>query len=151
VRSATVLHDSHPSLWKWLVAVYLTVTARRGLTAHELHATLGGSYKSWWYAAHRLRWALDVRSPERELPSAVFEAIGAAVEPRREHGPRRAVRSYRSTGRKYGGYYSLEARWRAAAGENNGTCAELAFALVTGTPLHLDDLVRGTRADAQAA
>lgn len=58
VTAGTLFHSSHLPVWKWFVAVDLMLAAPNGASANELRRTLGGSYKTAWFAAHRIRAAM---------------------------------------------------------------------------------------------
>jgi transposase-like protein len=58
VRVGTVLHDSKLPLTKWLIAVFLVVEAKKGISANQLRRTLGTTYKTAWYLSHRIRAAM---------------------------------------------------------------------------------------------
>jgi hypothetical protein len=58
VTAGTIFHDTHLPLWKWFLAVYLIVESKKGISANQLKRTLGDSYKTAWYLAHRIRDAL---------------------------------------------------------------------------------------------
>jgi len=62
VTVGTVFEDSHVPLNKWLIAVYLLCSSKKGMSAHQLHRMLGVTYKTAWFMFHRLRFA--VRQPE---------------------------------------------------------------------------------------
>lgn len=59
VTAGTIFHDSHLPLWKWFLAVYLIVEAKKGISANQLKRTIGVSYKTAWYLCHRIRAALN--------------------------------------------------------------------------------------------
>jgi transposase-like protein len=64
VTSGTVLQDTHLPLWKWFLAVYLMVEAKKGVSANQLKRTLGiGSYKTAWHLCHRIRSAMVEANP----------------------------------------------------------------------------------------
>ncbi|HLM77210.1 MAG TPA: IS1595 family transposase, partial [Rubrobacteraceae bacterium] len=46
VTSGTIFHDSHLSLWKWFLAVYLIVESKKGISANQLKRSLGVTYKT---------------------------------------------------------------------------------------------------------
>jgi transposase-like protein len=54
----TIYERSHMPLHKWFSAARLTAAGKKGTSAHQLHRTLGLSYKSAWFMAHRLREAM---------------------------------------------------------------------------------------------
>jgi transposase-like protein len=58
VTSGTVLHNCHLPIWKWFVAIELMLTRENGTSAHRLMQLLGVSYKTAWFAEHRIRAAL---------------------------------------------------------------------------------------------
>lgn len=59
VTSGTIFHDSHIPLNKWFLAIYLICSAKKGISARQLHRELElGSYKSAWYMARRIRLAM---------------------------------------------------------------------------------------------
>ena len=64
VRTGTVMERSHIPLQKWLYAMYMLVTSRKGISSVELHTKLGITQKSAWFMLHRLREACrDKNSP----------------------------------------------------------------------------------------
>ena len=58
VTVGTVMEDSHIPLNKWLYAFYLMLSSKKGISSHQLHRTLGVSYKTAWFMSHRIREAL---------------------------------------------------------------------------------------------
>ncbi len=59
VRVGTVMERSHIPLHKWLLAFRLMASSKKGISAHQLHRTLGITYKSAWFMAHRIRLAMS--------------------------------------------------------------------------------------------
>lgn len=58
VTTASVMERSHIKLHKWLAAFYLMCSSKKGISAHQLHRTLGITYKSAWFMAMRIREAM---------------------------------------------------------------------------------------------
>ena len=55
----SIFEDSHIPLHKWLLAIHLMLSSKKGVSAHQLMRNLEiGSYRSAWFMAHRIRWAL---------------------------------------------------------------------------------------------
>ena len=50
--------DSHIPLHKRLFAFHLLCASKKGMSAHQLHRMLGVTYKSAWFMAHRIRYAM---------------------------------------------------------------------------------------------
>lgn len=57
VRTGTIFERSHVPLNKWLYAMYLLVTARKGISSIQLSKEIGITQKSAWFVLHRLREA----------------------------------------------------------------------------------------------
>ena len=58
VTVKTVMEDSRIALSKWLLALHLLASSKKGMSAHQLHRMLNISYKAAWFMAHRLRYAM---------------------------------------------------------------------------------------------
>ena len=57
VRTATIFERSHIPLHKWLYAMYLLVTSRKGISSMQLAKQIGVTQKSAWFMLQRLREA----------------------------------------------------------------------------------------------
>lgn len=57
VRTGTIFQRSHVPLHKWLYAMYLTVTARKGISSLQLSKEIGVTQKTAWFMQQRLREA----------------------------------------------------------------------------------------------
>ena len=55
----TVFESSKIPLSNWLLAAYLLCSSKKGISAHQLHRTLGVTYKTAWFLAHRIRHAMS--------------------------------------------------------------------------------------------
>jgi transposase-like protein len=58
VTVKTVFERSKLPLGKWLAALFLMTASKKGVSAHQVHRSLGISYKSAWFMCHRLREAM---------------------------------------------------------------------------------------------
>jgi transposase-like protein len=58
VTVGTVMERSRIALHKWLAAFHLMTSSKKGVSAHQLHRTLGITYQSAWFLAHRIREAM---------------------------------------------------------------------------------------------
>lgn len=74
VRVGTVFEASKVPLHKWLQAVYLMTSSKKGVSAHQMHRALEVTYKTAWFMAHRIREAM------REGDLSPFGAGGGVVE-----------------------------------------------------------------------
>ena len=58
-RTGTVMERSHIPLHKWLLAIHLLASSKKGMSAHQLMRNLEiGSYRTAWFMAHRIREAM---------------------------------------------------------------------------------------------
>lgn len=65
VTVKTIFEDSHIPLHKWLLAIHLLLSSKKGMSAHQLMRNLDiKQYKSAWFMAHRIRHALAGGPPE---------------------------------------------------------------------------------------
>ena len=58
VRVGTIFEDSHVELRLWFQAAFLMASSKKGVSANQLHRTLGVTLKTAWFMAHRLREAM---------------------------------------------------------------------------------------------
>src|SRR5688572_11310385 len=75
VKIGTIFEKSHIPMHIWLQAMFLIASSKKGISANQLHRTLGITLKSAWFMAHRIREAM------REGPFATpFGSGGTDVE-----------------------------------------------------------------------
>ncbi|MEI7806417.1 MAG: IS1595 family transposase [Hyphomicrobiales bacterium] len=63
VTVGTVFERSKVPLTKWWMAAHLFNQGKNGVSAHEMHRTLGVTYKTAWFMMHRLREAMAEMAP----------------------------------------------------------------------------------------
>jgi transposase-like protein len=73
VRTGTIFERSHVPLDKWLYAMYLIATARKGISSMQLSKELGITQKSAWFVLQRIREACG-NTPRGGLLSGIVEA-----------------------------------------------------------------------------
>jgi transposase-like protein len=71
VTVGTIMEDSHIPLNKWLFAFHLLCASKKGISAHQLHRMLGVTYKSAWFMAHRIRYAMTQEPLSSKLDGVV--------------------------------------------------------------------------------
>lgn len=74
VRHNTIFAESHIPLHKWLQAIHLMTSSKKGISSHQLHRVLEITYKSAWFLSHRIREAM------RTDTSVDFGSGGGVVE-----------------------------------------------------------------------
>jgi transposase-like protein len=89
VTSGTIFHDTHLSLSKWFLAIYLMTESKKRMSALQIRRTLNIAYETAWYLCHRIRAAM--REINAELLRGVVEVdetyVGGKVH-RMGHGYR---------------------------------------------------------------
>ena len=63
VTVGTVFERSKISLTKWWMAAHMLNSGKNGVSAHEIHRTIGVTYKTAWFMMHRLREAMIDSTP----------------------------------------------------------------------------------------
>lgn len=58
VKVGTIFEDSPIALDKWLIALWMLVNCKNGISSYEVARGLGITQKSAWFVLHRLRFAL---------------------------------------------------------------------------------------------
>jgi len=78
VMVGTIFEGSHIKIANWLMAMYLMCSSKKGMSAHQLHRTLGITYKTAWFMAHRIRLAMS-EEPVCSMLSGTVEADEAYI------------------------------------------------------------------------
>jgi len=74
ITVGTIFEDSHIPLHKWLLAIHLMCSSKKGVSALQIQRNLElGSYRTAWFMCHRIRWAMT-QDPMLEKLSGVVEA-----------------------------------------------------------------------------
>ena len=58
VRIGTIFEDSHIPFSKWIMAMHLMMSSKKGISSLQLSRELGITVKSAWFVSHRIREAL---------------------------------------------------------------------------------------------
>jgi transposase-like protein len=58
VKVGTIFEDSHIQMRDWLIAIHMICSSKKGVSANQLHRTLGITLKSAWFMGHRIREAM---------------------------------------------------------------------------------------------
>jgi transposase-like protein len=71
VKVGTIFEDSPVGLDKWLVALWLIVNCKNGISSYEIGKAIGVTQKTAWFMDHRIRLALH---------AGLFQKIAGEVE-----------------------------------------------------------------------
>jgi len=128
VKVGTIFEDSHIPLNKWLMAIHLLCSSKKGMSAHQLHRMLGVTYKSAWFLAHRIREAMKDTSTEP------MGGSGKHIEADETYlGNKHGVKKARSTHHKHAVYTLVERSGKARS-----------FHVDKVTAKRLDEITRNT-------
>lgn len=94
VRIGTIFEDSKIPLCKWLAAMHLMTSSKKGVSSHQLRRELGITVKSAWFLSHRIREAMK-KEPLAGMLKGTVEADETYVGPRK---PRQKGTSKRGRG-----------------------------------------------------
>ena len=99
VTVGTIFERSHVKLKKWLLAFHLICSSKKGVSALQLQRMLKlGSYKTAWFMAHRIRYAMR-QEPLAGMLQGIVEIDETYVggKPRRGTGPHPRGRATKKT------------------------------------------------------
>lgn len=63
ITVGTIFERSRIPLNKWILAAHLISASKKGISAHQIHRTVGVTYKTAWFVLHRLREAMKEKNP----------------------------------------------------------------------------------------
>jgi transposase-like protein len=96
VRTATVFERSHVPLNKWVYAMYLVVTARKGISSMQMAKEIGVTQKTAWFMLGRLREACEGKTGKGNRLSGIIEVdecfVGGKEANKHEHKKLKAGR-----------------------------------------------------------
>src|SRR5437899_1230 len=58
LKTGTIFEDSPVGLDKWLMAMWMVVNCKNGVSSYEIHRAIGVTQKTAWFMDHRIRLAL---------------------------------------------------------------------------------------------
>jgi transposase-like protein len=103
----TIFERSHIPMHKWLLAIRLMSSSKKGISAHQLWRMLGfGSYRTAWFMAHRIRESMRSVDPDVFTP---LGGEGKTAEADETYiGGKERNRHRKDRGKHIGGAYGKE-------------------------------------------
>jgi transposase-like protein len=96
VKVGTIFEASHIPLHKWLQAIYLLSSSKKGFSSNQLARAIGVTVKSAWFLSHRIRAAMT------EGGLSLLGGAGQVIEADETYFGRKAIRRTETTlGQKY--------------------------------------------------
>jgi transposase-like protein len=97
-KVGTIFEDSPISLDKWLLAVWMVINCKNGVSSYEIHRDIGVTQKTAWFMLHRIRLAMqgdvvDTFGGEVEVDETYIGGLG-----RNMHKSKRAAKFHGRTG-----------------------------------------------------
>jgi transposase-like protein len=97
VTTGMVMESSHVKLHLWLQAFHLASSSKKGFSAHQLHRSLGVTYKTAWFMHHRVMESM--REGGLDLP---LGGEGQIVEADETYfGPKKVKATKRTDGSEF--------------------------------------------------
>ena len=100
VRIGTIFEESKIPLSKWLMAIHLMTSSKKGISSHQMARELGITQKSAWFLNHRIREAMK-QEPMAGLLQGTVEVDETYIggKPRNPSHPYASVGKERKRGR----------------------------------------------------
>jgi transposase-like protein len=151
VTAGTVFHNSHLPVWKWFLTIAVMLDSDQGVPSNQLVQLLGGSYKTAWFAQHRVRAAIERaggRNRSETGESTLLDAwnvvslhLGEAGGSEARVFSRPIVGPHHQMSLKYLSAYLAEQEWRSRYRQDPNAFRETVLQLLECDPLEYSELV----------
>jgi transposase-like protein len=110
VMIGTIFERSHVPMTKWLQAICLLTSSKKGISSRQLHRILNVTYETAWFMSHRIREAM------RDGTLGLLGGEGKVIEADETYHARRTLpRSGRSRGSAARRASAPSQRWSSVA------------------------------------
>jgi len=94
VTVGTVFEGSKVPLNKWVAATHMMCSSKKGVSAHQIHRTIGVTYKTAWFMAHRIREAMREPSQDKMGGGGRFVEVDETYIGKTKHRPGKKATIY---------------------------------------------------------
>lgn len=70
-KTGTIFEDSPLGLDKWLLAMWMVVNCKSGVSSYEIHRATGVTQKSAWFMNHRIRLSMGLGPEQRQMQGEI--------------------------------------------------------------------------------
>ena len=91
-KTGTIMEDSPIGLDKWLMAMWLIVNCKNGISSYEIHRAIGVTQKTAWFMDHRIRLALGIEHQDRLIGHVEVDETFIGGKAHNMHATKRARR-----------------------------------------------------------
>jgi len=93
VKIGTIMEESKIPICKWLMAMHLMTSSKKGVSSHQIARECGVTQKSAWFMNHRIRKAMELPEGEPPLKGTVeADEVYIGGKPRHGTGPHKRGR-----------------------------------------------------------
>lgn len=91
-KTGTIMEDSPIGLDKWLMAMWLIVNCKNGISSYEIHRDIGVTQKTAWFLDHRIRMTLHGDTDTKLSGTVEANETFIGGKARNMHAGKRALR-----------------------------------------------------------
>jgi transposase-like protein len=91
-KTGTIMEESPIGLDKWLMAMWLIVNCKNGISSYEIHRAIGVTQKTAWFLDHRIRLALTTGTIDKLSGDIEADETFIGGKSRNMHKGKRAER-----------------------------------------------------------
>jgi transposase-like protein len=122
IKTGTIFEDSPLGLDKWLIAMWMVINCKNGVSSYEIGRDLGITQKSAWFILHRLREIMqDTDSPKLSGEIEADETLVGGKVKNMHHRSKRHIQATNDSQRRKTvvlGLLQRDGRVRAAVAPN---------------------------------
>ena len=92
LKTGSIMEDSPIGLDKWMMAMWMVVNCKNGVSSYEIHRAIGVTQKTAWFLDHRIRFALTMGSFNKLSGQVEADETFIGGKARNMHASKRAAK-----------------------------------------------------------